>query len=272
VTSKREWSLAELVALFPNRRPDPEGVAVSRPAGQGTGRARFTDDAEDAGGVTAEVAPAVAPAREFVVRLGHAWPDAVRGDHAEKLQRGLLLGIFKAVGRFALPSPIGSCEVTTSSVVCDGHTTERAVHVAALRASEAALGACGWTTFTPPFPDVAVEAGADLERSLQRALQAFEAVGYDARETGPSFGCDLSDLERDFTRLFVIMISTAGHSYAHYFFVCPFPWSEGTTAAIEKRLANISYQVGRDGYYGTRFHFLSAHPVPRSLAHRHDVY
>ncbi len=264
---KREWSLDELVALFPSRVPDPEGAVVHRPTSSAPGRGRFTDEEASIHAV-AEVMLSVGPAPEFKVRLGHSWPEGIQETQRRGFEHGLLLGIFKAAGSLSLPSVLGSCEVASYSVLCDAETTERAVHVAALRATNEALGACEWTIFTAPFPDVAVKAGEDLESALTRACQAFRAVGYDAYDEGHL----LSARAREFTRVFVIRIFSPKGSYAHYFFVCPFPWSESSTAEIEKVLASLPYMEGRETGYGTRYHFLSAYSVPRSLSTRHDVY
>src|SRR5712692_2419230 len=119
---KQEWSLDELIALFPSRRPDARQPDAGRPAHSATASSRFVDE-ESAPPGEAQVTLTIAPASEFAVRLAHTWPPDVLEEQRMTLARGLLLGIFKVAAPLALPSTIGSVAVTTSAVVCNLLTT-----------------------------------------------------------------------------------------------------------------------------------------------------
>jgi hypothetical protein len=145
-----EWSLPDLVGLFPDLRPPASGAA--RCSVRSVGRGKYIKQVA-AGPQFGDVALEGDPAERFSVYLHHAWPSTVPADVVARLNQALLRGILEAALRED-PAALG-CRVTTTAVVYQQDTTEQGTRIAASMAFQDMARKTEWTPRSPLGPKVA---------------------------------------------------------------------------------------------------------------------
>ena len=110
------------------------------------------------------------------------------------------------------------------------------------------------------FPTAEVIPDENLDAAYERIIQSFEGNGLKVDRVEflnqhelPSGSCQL-------TKMFMV---TAGNE-AHFFLVCPFPWTKQWASSIVRSGSKIATGMRHDGH-SSIFHFLSAYRLPKRV-------
>lgn len=260
---EQEWRLDRLFTTFSSLLPDDCRGVASTPLAPIKGHG---SDEDPRGHVEQTVAAyvTVVPSRDFVIRLNL---DQVSEEWRVRAGQEAARGLLKAAVRLVRP-PALACEITASVEPRAPEVSERAFHVAAYRAfQEASHGSrynerdrlVKWT-FASPFPDVDPPTDEEsLEHAFDRIAFAFLHAGFD-------IDCSQGELSRsgnfDLMRMFkTFLMVEGGPGEFHFFFVCPYPWTQQAIAAFEALWHKLSYDLGHDGYAAEK-HLIVRYPYP----------
>ena len=148
---KRNWTLAELLSLFPGVEFD--SAAVLRCVRGARGQGRYLKQVRSHEGFAAVTLQAW-PAQSFSLACTHEWPEAVSSVEAEDLDRALLQGLVEGAARVDLP-PWRASIVCTAVGYESGLTNSTAVRVAASLALQDLVDHGEWVVEGSPPEDVA---------------------------------------------------------------------------------------------------------------------
>ena len=148
---KRNWTLAELLSMFP--RADPYSEAVLRCVRASRGQGRFVKEVRNRERF-ADVTLQAWPAHTFSLACTHEWPEGVSATEAEDLDRALLQGLVEGAYKAEQP-PWRSSIVCTAVGYKTGLTNANAVRVAASLAVQDLVDHGEWVVDGSPPEDVA---------------------------------------------------------------------------------------------------------------------